>query len=518
MTHATLLLLASLAPSNAELLWPLADRLHDRTYISNYIDMNAGSQFQDYRCGRTHGYDGHLGIDVAALDFRVADQGVPVVAVAEGIVDTTSFDTFDRNLWPPYQGNGNGLWVAHEGGEHSLYWHLRRHSVAAEPGETVDRGQFLGYVASSGSSPIPHLHFQWNRSRQLTDNMPVFAGPCSTGFDQFERTPDYVGDAPLRVLALGVRLDSFPVGVFQGGALPDIKQGLLEPVVADVSSGSLPIFAMIQGNFGDRLTLEARDQSGELVASDITVLTGKRRYGWVLQTLIIPASTTAGHWRLNALDADGTQLASKIIETGLETVLPPRFFPRAGISLRVGSTYRVPLTQTVRRAPAPLLLVGAPAGVRIEADELIVPADVNVASRNHWFAVVAQDADGYADVYEVHLVDPDKPVREPQSATDRQVFVAPDGRSLTLWRHPDGGVGALMLNMPAPGTAMPTDWTYLEGNIIGRFARLTAADSGAVVNLTLADCDTLNVTVDAGSGRRAYAVMARHALNPDCRF
>lgn len=55
---------------------------------------------------------------------------------------------------------GNYVLIRHEGGEHSLYAHMRQGSIAVAPGDVVRAGQRIGEAGSSGNSTEPHLHFQ----------------------------------------------------------------------------------------------------------------------------------------------------------------------------------------------------------------------------------------------------------------------------------------------------------------------------------------------------------------------
>jgi murein DD-endopeptidase MepM/ murein hydrolase activator NlpD len=55
---------------------------------------------------------------------------------------------------------GNYVLIRHDGGEHSLYAHLKQASVIVKPGDVVKSGQMIGEAGSSGNSTEPHLHFQ----------------------------------------------------------------------------------------------------------------------------------------------------------------------------------------------------------------------------------------------------------------------------------------------------------------------------------------------------------------------
>lgn len=103
---------------------------------------------------RTHPITGtsrfHAGTDIAA------PTGTPVLAVAPGEVATADY----------LGGYGLTVILRHEEGtQESRYAHLSE--VFVQPGESVDQGNVIGLVGSTGFSTGPHLHFEWRH--QTTD-------------------------------------------------------------------------------------------------------------------------------------------------------------------------------------------------------------------------------------------------------------------------------------------------------------------------------------------------------------
>ncbi|WP_339932131.1 M23 family metallopeptidase [uncultured Brevundimonas sp.] len=94
----------------------------------------------------------HKGVDIAA------PKGTGVQVAAEGRVLRTGYDA---------SGFGNFIEVSHPNGMTSLYGHLSRIDVAS--GMTVEQGQRIGLVGSTGYSTGPHLHFQIERSGRMVD-------------------------------------------------------------------------------------------------------------------------------------------------------------------------------------------------------------------------------------------------------------------------------------------------------------------------------------------------------------
>lgn len=108
----------------------------------------------------------HGGVDFGA---RI---GTPIFAAEDGIIKIT--DNNDRGAlrWQKYQ---FGLYVLinHPNNLSTLYAHLSRAVVKA--GDTVKRGDLIGYSGNSGYTTGPHLHFAvyWTSSIQLKSIPPA---------------------------------------------------------------------------------------------------------------------------------------------------------------------------------------------------------------------------------------------------------------------------------------------------------------------------------------------------------
>lgn len=93
-----------------------------------------------YNGGAVRGY--HTGQDIAA------PQGTPVRAPAAGVV----------LLAGPLHVRGNAVVIDHGAGVTSNYWHLS--AIVVRPGQTVRRGDLIGYVGTTGLSTGAHLHWE----------------------------------------------------------------------------------------------------------------------------------------------------------------------------------------------------------------------------------------------------------------------------------------------------------------------------------------------------------------------
>ncbi len=87
----------------------------------------------------------------AGLDFR-ASRGTPIVAVTDGRVVGAG----------RMGGCGNAVRLNHGSGMATRYCHMSR--IAVRNGQSVRRGQVIGYVGSTGLSTGPHLHYEMYRN------------------------------------------------------------------------------------------------------------------------------------------------------------------------------------------------------------------------------------------------------------------------------------------------------------------------------------------------------------------
>jgi murein DD-endopeptidase MepM/ murein hydrolase activator NlpD len=85
----------------------------------------------------------HTGIDFAA------PIGTPIYATADGKVEEVSIK---------YSGYGKTIVIDHGFGYKTRYAHM--HDFAIRQGQTVKRGELIGYVGNTGVSTAPHLHYE----------------------------------------------------------------------------------------------------------------------------------------------------------------------------------------------------------------------------------------------------------------------------------------------------------------------------------------------------------------------
>lgn len=165
---------ASRAPDLTKLLDDLARQIQDRerqlSVLENLIatrDLNRDIRpdgrpvlqgwISSYFGERTDPFDGrtafHKGVDFAA------PEGSQVVSVAKGIV-TWARDRF---------GYGKVVEINHGNGLVTRYAHNER--LLVKVGDTVQRGQVVAAIGSTGRSTGPHLHFEVLKNGRQVDPM-----------------------------------------------------------------------------------------------------------------------------------------------------------------------------------------------------------------------------------------------------------------------------------------------------------------------------------------------------------
>ena len=107
------------------------------------------------------------------LDFT-APQGTPIYATGNGRVETATYSA---------TGFGNHVIINHGYGYETLYGHMVRYKV--REGQTVKRGQLIGWVGSTGKSTGPHCHYEVHINGEEVDPVYFFYNDLSP--EQFDR-------------------------------------------------------------------------------------------------------------------------------------------------------------------------------------------------------------------------------------------------------------------------------------------------------------------------------------------
>jgi murein DD-endopeptidase MepM/ murein hydrolase activator NlpD len=108
----------------------------------------------------------------SGLDFT-APQGTPIYATGDGTVTTAGVGT----------GTGNHVIINHGYGYETVYMHMVR--IKATVGQTVTRGQVIGWVGSTGASTGPHCHYEVHINGEPVD--PVYFFFNDLNAEQYDR-------------------------------------------------------------------------------------------------------------------------------------------------------------------------------------------------------------------------------------------------------------------------------------------------------------------------------------------
>jgi murein DD-endopeptidase MepM/ murein hydrolase activator NlpD len=109
----------------------------------------------------------------AGLDFT-APTGTPIYATADGKIKLASYNT---------GGYGNHVVINHGYGYETLYGHMVR--IKARAGQSVKRGDIIGWVGSTGKSTGPHCHYEVHKNGTPVDPVYFFYNDLTP--EQYDR-------------------------------------------------------------------------------------------------------------------------------------------------------------------------------------------------------------------------------------------------------------------------------------------------------------------------------------------
>jgi peptidase M23-like protein len=110
--------------------------------------------------------------DEVALDFKMK-KGSRITAAREGIVYEVKEDSDVGGLKDEYLGKGNHVVILHSDGSYGGYWHLQLNGALVNVGDTIKKGQLIGYSGNTGYTAFPHLHFYVFRNENGFKTIPT---------------------------------------------------------------------------------------------------------------------------------------------------------------------------------------------------------------------------------------------------------------------------------------------------------------------------------------------------------
>lgn len=104
----------------------------------------------------------HAGLDIAGTGY-----GSPIYASNNGTIESIKSEKWNY---------GNSIIINHNNGYWTNYGHMSRFASGLKVGDTVARGQVIGYMGHSGAATGTHLHFEIrvgsNRYANVTNPLP----------------------------------------------------------------------------------------------------------------------------------------------------------------------------------------------------------------------------------------------------------------------------------------------------------------------------------------------------------
>jgi LysM repeat protein len=110
-----------------------------KEYVGYYMRPIVGGR-------KTQGIHGYNGVDIGGTPV-----GTPILAAADGQVIVSRMGGWNG-------GYGNYIVIKHSNGTQTLYAHTSKNNVTV--GDSVNQGNIIGLVGSTGKSTGPHLHFE----------------------------------------------------------------------------------------------------------------------------------------------------------------------------------------------------------------------------------------------------------------------------------------------------------------------------------------------------------------------
>ena len=93
-----------------------------------------------------------------AIDFKM-NVGQEICAIRAGMVVNVKSKFNEGGSSKKYLKKANLILIFHSDGTFAQYGHLKKDGVLVKIGDTVKKGQIIGYSGNTGMSTEPHLHF-----------------------------------------------------------------------------------------------------------------------------------------------------------------------------------------------------------------------------------------------------------------------------------------------------------------------------------------------------------------------
>jgi murein DD-endopeptidase MepM/ murein hydrolase activator NlpD len=153
--------------------WTVGDM--DAIHDDDYLYALPYERGRSYRVLQGYGSRfSHTGLEAYAVDFDMP-EGTPVHAARAGVVARVE-EAHSVGCWRDGCGRyANYIVILHNDGTTGEYYHLKHNGALVEVGDSVARGQKIGFSGNTGHTTMPHLHFAVYRATEWgnTQSIPV---------------------------------------------------------------------------------------------------------------------------------------------------------------------------------------------------------------------------------------------------------------------------------------------------------------------------------------------------------
>jgi hypothetical protein len=266
--------------------------------ISGYVDQDPSGGIQSHFCdSRT--YNGHMGTDYYSWPFGgylMETEMLHIVAAAPGTIIYKNDGQYDQQcdfnstlIW-------NAVYVEHSDGTIAWYGHMKEGSLTSKAvGQTVELGEYLGVVGSSGFSSGPHLHFELHNSDgSLID--PYFGDCNSTDFSS-----TWVNQPPYWEMELNTLLTHSAVPEFGCPAANE------EPNIEEYFNSFETVFLAAyfkEQIIGAQVDYRVRTPDGTIYSNWTQNMDANYESSYWYWTFQVPIGAPSGAWTFEA-DYDG---------------------------------------------------------------------------------------------------------------------------------------------------------------------------------------------------------------------
>lgn len=154
---------------------PIDCKISVDCWVQNLVDFDAGPKWKDPFCGSAS-FNKHKGTDIRLRYLADLKRNVAVLNMADGKVLALRNDMAEKLVTgvediKRLKGKdcGNGTLISHGNGWTTQLCHMAKGSLTIKKGDSLKRGQKIGFVGLSGHTTFPHVHVTIRKGQKIID-------------------------------------------------------------------------------------------------------------------------------------------------------------------------------------------------------------------------------------------------------------------------------------------------------------------------------------------------------------